>query len=452
MVNSSTSIINRLGSSWADVKAAYRLFSNKKLKQKDMIRCITEDGALHAEGLKHVLCIQDTSEFCYDSNRGHLSSSDPDLGYGSNNTQEYCLYAHPTLMVDAESRMPVGFSDIIMYNHDRSKCRAKRHERHKLSIKDKESYRWAESAINTSINLPQNVRKTMVGDRENDVYGVMCMIRESDCDFLIRSLHNRKTGEDCIHLKEFMSQLTPGTCYDCFIKGHKGRKSRVAKMELRYSKVTLRRTGVGIDNFPETFECYCISVKELESTVPEGEEPIEWRLLTSHTVDTDEQAMECVEWYKCRWYVEELFRICKSEGFCAESSQLNSGDSLKKLIILTMYASLRCMSLKMAYDDKDESVPSDKLFSKDELLLLSLEMKRIHGITPNAKGGNNPFAKNSLPWAAWIIARLGHWNGYESSSGAPGYITMKRGLDYFNQKFETFIYTKDLLLQDVYKE
>jgi hypothetical protein len=35
---------------------------------------------------------------------------------------------------------------------------------------------------------------------------------------------------------------------------------------------------------------------------------------------------------------------------------------------------------------------------------------------------------------SWIIARMGGWKGYQST-GKPGPITMKRGLDKFNVSF-----------------
>jgi hypothetical protein len=43
----------------------------------------------------------------------------------------------------------------------------------------------------------------------------------------------------------------------------------------------------------------------------------------------------------------------------------------------------------------------------------------------------NPQQRHSLAWAAWIIARLGGWNGYPSSK-PPGPITLRHGLEYFH--------------------
>ena len=114
-----------------------------------------------------------------------------------------------------------------------------------------------------------------------------------------------------------------------------------------------------------------------------------------------------------------------------------------------MYAALRCVTLKRAYDEQDETVPASRMFDDDEQELLSLEMERLHHRSPKALDGVNPFRENSLPWAAWIIARLGGWSGYVKAHGKPGYISMKRGLDRFNQHLEIITFARG---RDVYKE
>src|SRR5258708_19252004 len=51
-------------------------------------------------------------------------------------------------------------------------------------------------------------------------------------------------------------------------------------------------------------------------------------------------------------------------------------------------------------------------------------------IEAKSKRLKNPHPPDSLAWAAWIIGRLGGWDGYPSSK-PPGPITMKHGLEYF---------------------
>ena len=452
MVEKGSSVINSCCESQTERIAAYRLINNPRLAMDDVISCLSGACSASCEGLSHVLCLQDTTEIVF-SHEGRLSLDDKDFGYGTNEREKFCIFAHPGMVLDASSRMPVGFGHMKIWSRDRSEDRRKKLRRGKLKLEDKESFRWLETSEKTVSSLPEGVRVTMVGDRENDVYSVMCKTLECGCDFLVRSMHDRPVDCDVedgrMGIKEFMLRQPVALEYMLELRGHKGRKARMARMRLRFARVAIHRSKNCPDDVPETLSCYCVYAVEDGSTVPDGEAPVEWRLLTSHVVDTVEHAVECVEWYKCRWFIEELFRVCKSEGFRIESVQLESGAAVKNLIVLTLWAALRCIALKRAYDEQDEAVPASLLFNEDEQELLSVEMIRLHSRSSKALDGRNPFRENSLPWAAWIIARLGGWSGYVSAHGKPGYITMKQGMDRFQQHLEIIAFARG---QDVYKE
>jgi hypothetical protein len=191
----------------------------------------------------------------------------------------------------------------------------------------------------------------------------------------------------------------------------------------------------------------CIYVLERPETVPVGEDPIEWRLYTTHQVSTVEQAMQCVQWYRARWFIEELFRVLKSDGLDIESSQLETGLALKKLMLFCLQAALQIMVIKIAYDQKREDCSAQIVFTDKQILFLKILQPTLEGKTEKQK---NPFLKNSLAWAAWIIAKLGKWGGY-TSQGPPGYITMKNGLDIFYIKSDAFLLVYEAM-KDVYKE
>lgn len=452
MVEKNSSVINFCCESRAECAAAYRLINNHRLIMDDIVGSLSSACSAGCEGLSHVLCLQDTTEIVF-RHEGRLSLDDSDFGYGTRESEKYCIFAHPGMVLDASSRMPVGFGHMKVWSRDRSEARMKKQRRGKSRLEQKESYRWLETAEKTVSSLPSGVRVTMVGDRENDVYSVMSRTLACGCDFLVRSMHDRPVDCDVddgrMGIKEFMQRQPVAREYTLELRGHKGRKSRAARMQLRFSKVTIHKSENCLDDVPGSLECYCVYAVEDASTVPDGESPVEWRLLTSHAVETVEQAAECIEWYKCRWFIEELFRVCKSEGFRIESVQLESGAAVKKLIVLTLWAALRCVALKRAYDEQDEAVPASRMFDEDEQELLHVEMERLHMKSPRALDGRNPFREDSLPWAAWIIARIGGWSGYVKAHGRPGYITMKQGLDRFNQHLEIIAFAK---YRDVCKE
>ena len=186
---------------------------------------------------------------------------------------------------------------------------------------------------------------------------------------------------------------------------------------------------------------------ERSETVPEGEEPIEWRLYTTHKVDTIEQAMQCIQWYRERWYIEELFRILKSDGLDIEAAQLETGMALKRLILFCLQAALQIMILKIAYDKKRNDCSATIVFRNKQIQFLKILLPTLEGKTDKQK---NPFQSNSLSWASWIIARLGKWGGYNSQS-PPGYITIKKGMDIFFLKYDAFSLALETM-QNVYKE
>ena len=452
MVEKSSSVINSCCENHTERVAAYRLINNPRLVMDDIVSSLSSACSAGCEGLSHVLCVQDTTEMVF-SHEGRLSLDDKDFGYGTNEHGKFCIFAHPGMVLDASSRMPVGLGHVKIWSRERSEKRSKKQRRGKVRLEQKESYRWLETARNTVASLPCGVRVTMVGDRENDVYSVMCRTLECGCDFLVRSMHDRPVDCDLdggrMGIRAFMQHQPVAYEYDLELRGHKGRKARTARMQLRFAEVTIRKNEKCLDDVPDGLACYCVYAVEDASTVPDGEQPVEWRLLTSHVVETVGQAVECVEWYKCRWFIEEFFRVCKSEGFRIESVQLESGAAVKKLIVLTLWAALRCVALKRAYDEQDEAVPASRMFDDDEQELLGLEMERLHSRSPKALDGRNPFRENSLPWAVWIIARMGGWSGYVSAHGKPGYITIKQGLDRFHWHLEIITFAK---ARDVYKE
>ena len=171
-----------------------------------------------------------------------------------------------------------------------------------------------------------------------------------------------------------------------------------------------------------------VDVRET-TTVPPGEEPIHWRLLTTHVVPDLAKALEIIDWYRQRWHIEQLFWTLKSQGFDLEASQIETAEALMKLAIMATQAATRVMQLVRARDGKDPR-PAEDVFSTDEINVIADLQAELQGRTERQK---NPHPPRSLAWAAWTIARLGGWKGYSTSEGPPGPLTMRRGLEAFEK-------------------
>jgi len=220
-------------------------------------------------------------------------------------------------------------------------------------------------------------------------------------------------------------------------------------MSLKYERVKINHPiNRPKRNRPDFVEMWAIEARELPESVPEQEDPVLWRLLTTHEINCVEDALNYIEWYSQRWLIEELFRIIKSKGLCIESAQLGIGSGLKKLCILALQVALTIMTLKLSLHNTHK-VKANQIFSEEQIQFLEIYMEELEGKTTKLK---NPYEKGSIQWASWGIARIGGWSGY-ISQGPPGYITLKNGLDRFYDKADSFIMVlKYLEKKDVYKD
>jgi hypothetical protein len=444
LITNGSAIVNQSCSKHPEKIGSYRMLNNTKCGEKELSKALYTSCRNNIQG-QHLLCIQDTTQLNYQSHKEMIKYLDTNIGRIDKRSFGYLC--HPMLVIDAEKNMPIGFSSVKLWNREWEKPEKAYQAYKKLPIEEKESFRWINSVTESRKNLPNESMITVIADRESDIYEALCCIPGENTHLLIRSSSNRLTCHDDMFLLDKMQSCDIKHTYDIEIKGNKSRKSRTARIDLRFTPVEIKRSMHLIGDYPCSVKMNCIYVVERPETAPEGEEPIEWRLYTTHQVDSIEQAMQCVQWYRARWYIEELFRILKSDGLDIESSQLETGLALKRLMFFCLQAALHIMIIKIAYDQKREDCPAQMAFTDKQIQFLKILQPTLEGNTEKQK---NPFFDSSLAWATWIIAKLGKWGGY-TSQGSPGYITMKNGLDIFYIKHDAFLLACEAM-KDVYKE
>ena len=102
--------------------------------------------------------------------------------------------------------------------------------------------------------------------------------------------------------------------------------SNCNNVEVRAARVTLRPRGDQTGSFPATVNV--VLVREVNP--PEGEEPVEWILLTSLPIDTIEQVHMVIQYYTVRWMVEVFFRTLKS-GCRVEARRFETIDAFLRV-------------------------------------------------------------------------------------------------------------------------
>ena len=171
--------------------------------------------------------------------------------------------------------------------------------------------------------------------------------------------------------------------------------------------------------------------------IPAGTtKPLLWRLVTTLPAATLADASEAVRLYRLRWRIEEVFRVLKSDGLKLEDTQVESADRLFKLAALGLVAATRIIQLVDARDGSTR--PATDIIAVDQIDAVAAIGATLEGRSERQR---NHFAQGSLPWLAWIAARLGGWNCYYKP---PGPKTMARGLDRLFDRIEGFAIAKTL--------
>ncbi|MBO6184644.1 MAG: IS4 family transposase [Chryseobacterium sp.] len=430
MLTLGSSIVNRLSNVHTEKIGFYRMLSNTRFSHEDLLEgsfnlCLSNIDS------NHVLAIQDTTEFNYGGLKSKLGLDDPDIGpTGSSKIAGF--FCHPMLVVNPDSDSILGFSSVQIYNHDWRQEGKKERKYKQLAIEEKESYRWIKSSIETKERLYENVQITIIGDRENDIYEDFDRVPDQRTHLLIRSKCDRKIVGDYKKLYNLLDNTIISGSIEIEITGQKNRKKRKALIDIKFAKAEIC-TPLNLKSNQKSIEVHIIEATENPSTIPSGEVGISWKLLTTHRIDHLQKAIQCINWYKKRWLIEELFRVIKTKGFEIESSQLGEGFKLKKLLAMTLEVALEVMRLKLSLNNLDQK--QDNNFNSNEIRFLKKANRKLEEQNQKLK---NPYNEKTLAWIAWIIARMGGWTGYKSQS-PPGYITIKNGLDKYHQQYEGYL-------------
>jgi hypothetical protein len=120
--------------------------------------------------------------------------------------------------------------------------------------------------------------------------------------------------------------------YELKVLGANGRKPRTARMELRSRQVTLdMRVG---SKRRVTATLWAVLARESPTTVPEGEKPIDWLLLTTHPATTADECYLVLFGYTQRWRIEEFHRLWKTGACNVEDSQLRAPPIPRECLVL----------------------------------------------------------------------------------------------------------------------
>jgi hypothetical protein len=417
MVARSTVCLRRLADGQRDLQIGFgRFLANCKVTIERLIEGWSDQTIAAAAG-RHVLAIHDTSEINFRTTpkrRRKLGKIGKGGGRG--------LLLHAMLALDADNGSCLGLVTGRIWTrrgHVRTAHQKRRSE-------DKESHRWITTAEGGKGVLAAAAMVTVMADREGDIFFAWATVPEPDYHLITRSMHDRRLANgNSLYETAAHFAFTTERFVDLPERVNK-RSARLAKLTLRFGTVELARPRNTVERgLPKSVPVTFIEV--VERNPPRGTAPVHWRLLTTHTVTTAEAAWQIVDWYKMRWTIEQFWRLLKLQGLQLEDSQVETADRLIKLTAIAAKAAVTILQLVQARDGRTRE-PATIAFASHEIAVLDKLNSQLEGRTSLQK---NPFPIHSLARAAWIIAKLGGWDGYPSSK-PPGPITFKHGLEIFH--------------------
>jgi hypothetical protein len=405
----------------AEQKAAYRFLSNKQVKERILIDTVKEKSAYLSEG-RDVLVLQDTTEINLNKHRNRLQVN---KGVGlTGNNYDRGFFLHSSLVLDADTLMMLGFSDLQLWHRPENKLSKQERGYKKLPISKKESNKWLKASRESKKHLSKARLITIVEDREGDIFEQFASIPDHRTHLIIRSRDDRRLSEGGKLFDRLAAQPVAG-CHSIELiedVGSRIKKKKIA-VGVRFCEVNIAKPQhLNKSAIPASVKLHAVEVRQINGPKTGS---VLWRILTTHSVESYQDALGIINKYRQRWHIEQLFRLLKKKGFNIESSELETGWAIRKLTIMTLNSALRVMQLKMAYNN-DEDQPIEQVFEQEEIKCLKAANMTLQGDTAKMKNTRNP---ETLSWATWVVARLGGWKPYDNRP--PGPIILKRGLDQF---------------------
>lgn len=432
MIASQTSSIHRMSRGSSFEKGAYRFFNNCKVTEQILQKALQEECRSNCSK-KEVTVAIDTCTFGIESKYNRLKSR-ADLGviFQNGRSVSYGFNTHTSLVYEHKHGTPVGISyvEILTPNTKPKWKKGEGWKSRELPIEEKESHKWIKACEESKPYLTKAAHVTFVADREADIIEFYDRIKDERHDVLSRCRFDRKiisdTGKNT-RLYELLDEQQVLKTKEIEIINKEGKKA-LKKLGVKYVECTLRwpKKNILIKKSEDGVRVSVIQVQEISEE--SEDQKINWILISSKKIQNIDQAMEEVKRYEMRWLIEEFHKLLKTDGFNIEQNQMELGLRVRKLTLMAMKASIKVLKLKAARDGQTDDKVSE-VFDTEEMECLEELNEELQGNTIKQM---NPYEKNQLAWAAWIIARLGGWKEFYNSRRPPGNKTFVFGLERFD--------------------
>ena len=404
LVNIAASLASHAGKSLmsscpdpASIEGAYRFIRNDNISALD----IALAGYTHTDNIVKerplVLALQDTTGLSYKHSvcdeLGEVNSASSEKRSPKGRT----LYAHSTLMLDANEEKVIG----LAYQHYWYRERKQTGKQNTLQCRDrelKESYKWQNNVEEVKQRLGDLSNIIDVCDREADMYEYLDYQIQNGHRFIVRAKDNRRLIGEQPKLEDVLPTLNSAGQYEIDIQQKGGRKARTASIDVSFTQIKLKKPqrAKGEKEVPLTL----VVCTEQNNN---NKNKLQWLLYTTERIVDAVDARKIARYYELRWRIEEFHKIWKTEGTEVEKLRMQHLENLKKAAVIEAFIAVRLLQLRELAQNRKEAENVSC-----EVYLNTLSWKLLFkATTPKA-----PLPKKvpSLKWAYYAIAKLGGWH------------------------------------------
>jgi hypothetical protein len=395
----------------AEREGAYRLVENEAIETRDMA-CAAHQAAFARARGEYVCVPVDGTSLSLPAARGKPRGK----GFGPVGTAKAKARGLEAInaIVVSDKGVPLGPCGQHLWARGgvRKKPAASR------PLEDKETRHWLdvmEQVLRAREEAGYAGRPWFQLDRGGDCRDVLHWAVMTDAWMTVRAAQDR-----CVDwplegkLWDVVQAQGPLGHYELEVPKGPNRTARTALMQVRATPVVLPlKHGWTKKLLP--VELFAVQALEI-SSVPAGEQPIEWMLLTTCPVRGFPGARRVLRAYALRWRLEEVHKCWKST--CGvEESNLDSASGFRRWATLLFSVALRIERLKRLAREAPDT-PADAELSRWEIRALLFRHD-----ADGYRRDDTPTIGQAVLW----IARLGGYS--KSSGGPPGSIVLGRGLE-----------------------
>lgn len=300
-----------------------------------------------------VLVIHDTTELDYTG-----ITTLQAIGQIGNGTHRGYL-CHNSLAVDPRTREVFGLANQILFCRPDVGPGETRDERRERTTRESRLWKRGSEAIGPA---PEGHRWVEVCDRGGDLLEYLDHEDAQSQAYVVRSKHDRwveieQSGRPVrCKLHGLARSLPELGRRSVETSAHPGKPARTALVAIAAAPVILLPPPQPRGEYRGVpLKTWVIHVREIDP--PAGVEPLEWILLTNVPAQRFEEACERVDWYACRWMIEEYHKA-KKTGCSIEDLQFTSEERLEPVIALLSVTALSLLQLRSASRQPDAKTRS----------------------------------------------------------------------------------------------